>query len=228
MGLAPADHQESLVRRLRRRLPAEFNAASGKGLHFAAMRMEWASADIDEALQTTTPPATYFDFDSLTEDGGNVTVTNTDATAGTAGNAFNANPAELAGSLDASTGGGGADDDDERNVAASSLSTGVLALAILVPIFVVGIIVYIAMEHKKHRKVHVVPTGLSFKQPAAMQSLPSRGIPSYKDRTIEDVRSNALSSMPRTDLPKRLSSAGTRLPPMPSKHDVWCRKIARS
>ena len=223
--LAAADHTESLVRRLSGRIPDEFDAGNGKGLLFAAMRMEWASDDIEEAQETTAAPAVYYDFDVLTEDGGNITRVDD----GTAAGATDGTDADsLASNLDASTGGNTAADDDVESNVKSSLSSGVMAFAIIVPIFIIVISIYVVSQHKKHRKVHVVPTGLSFKQPAPIQSLPERGMPNYKDRTMQDVRSNALSSMPSTKgmegdkfVPKRLSSAGTRLPPLPPKHDPF-------
>ena len=225
--LAAAGHHETLVRRLSGRIPSEFDPTNGKGLFFAAMRMEWSPADVDDALVTIVPPPVYYDFDALTEDGGNITLV--DGAAGLDGaNGGATDVSNLASNLAASTSSG--DEDDDAKEANSTLSTGVLAFAIIVPLFIIGILVYVAVQHKKHRKVHVVPTGLSFKQPAAMQSLPNRGIPNYKDRTMQDVRSNALNSMPSTNgasdpfghtLPKRLSSAGTRLPPVPKSHDPF-------
>jgi hypothetical protein len=212
---AAADHSESLINRLTTRLPAEFGGDNG--LFSVYMSMEWSSSDItDSMVVPEVATDVFYDFDTVAAVNPNQTAV---AVAPSIVSAASEDPAVwFAGEIDESTAGDTTDDDGAENAKASTTSTGVLAFAIIVPLIIIGIIAYVVTEHKRHRKVHVVPTGLSFKQPSAMQALPSRNIPTYKDRTTDDLRNNALAGMPSAlnSLPKRMSSSGGE-PPSPPK-----------
>lgn len=98
--------------------------------------------------------------------------------------------------------GDGSDNDADTDAAGgndATMSSGVLAFSIIVPIFVVMLLVLLYVSHRNHKKVRVMPTGLLFQEPVGMQALPNRGIPEYPDRTITDVKGDVPKSMPFVD-----------------------------
>jgi hypothetical protein len=190
---ATADHFTTLVQHFGSNLHGRH---AGKfTLSAATVAMEWAESDAVVVVVPPPPPAiTVEDFNERT-------LNTSDGSSGGAGGDSTGG----GGLLDGVTNGfGNGQTDASAGTLANDdkgMSSGVLTFAIVVPIFLVAIGVFVYHQHRAHRKVQVMPAGLSFKQPAGVQALPSRGVPGYPDRTLDDVKSPEIRSMPQVPMP---------------------------
>jgi hypothetical protein len=184
---ATADHFTTLVQHFGSNLHGRH---AGKfTLSTATVAMEWAESDAAVVVVPPPPPP-------ITVEEFNEQMLNTSEPGG-------GDSTGDGGLLDGVTNGFGQTDAAAGTKATDDkgVSSGVLTFAIVVPIFLLAIGVLVYHQHRAHRKVQVMPAGLSFKQPAGVQALPSRGVPGYPDRTLDDVKSPQIRSMPQVPMP---------------------------